>query len=63
MEPLERSNPAVRLRWRYLVSLGLVAALALAGTLVIHVLVGRLEADAPAINAAGRQRMLNQRLA
>ena len=63
MEPLERSNPAVRLRWRYLVSLGLVAALALGGTLVIHVLVGRLEADAPAINAAGRQRMLNQRLA
>jgi class 3 adenylate cyclase len=44
-------------------SLGLVAVLAVGGTLAIRVLVGRLEADAPAINAAGRQRMLSQRLA
>jgi class 3 adenylate cyclase len=59
----ERSNPANRLRWRYLVSLGSVALLALGGTLAIRVLVGSLETDAPAINAAGRQRMLSQRLA
>jgi adenylate cyclase len=59
----DRSNPADRLRWRYLLSLGLVALLALGGTLAIRVLVGSLEADAPAINAAGRQRMLSQRLA
>jgi class 3 adenylate cyclase len=59
----ERSNPADRLRWRYLASLGLVALLAVGGTLAIRVLVGGLEADAPAINDAGRQRMLSQRLA
>ncbi len=63
MELRERSNPADRLRWRYLVSLGLVALLAVGGTLAIRVLLGSLEADAPAINAAGRQRMLSQRLA
>lgn len=59
----EPSNPARRLRQRYLLSFALVAVFVVAGTLAMRMLVGALKSDAPAINAAGRQRMLSQRLA
>jgi class 3 adenylate cyclase len=41
----ESSNPADRLRWRYLVSFGLMAVLIVVGTLLILTMVGRLESD------------------
>ena len=40
-----------------------MALLAVAGTLAIRVLVGRLEADMPVVDAAGSQRTLSERLA
>jgi PAS domain S-box-containing protein len=59
----EPSNPARRLRQRYLLSFAALAVFVVAGTLTMRMLVGAMEADAPAINAAGRQRMFSQRLA
>jgi PAS domain S-box-containing protein len=59
----QRANPARRLRQRYLLSFALLAVFVVAGTLTMRMLVGAMAADAPAINAAGRQRMFSQRLA
>ncbi len=50
------------LRRRYLWALGAVAALVLVDQAVVQPLLVRLNAYAPAINVAGRQRMLSQKL-
>lgn len=52
-----------RLAWRYLFVLAMVAALIVVDQAVIQPMLIRLNAFAPAINVAGRQRMLSQRLA
>jgi PAS domain S-box-containing protein len=59
----EPPNPARRLRQSYLLSFASLAVLVVAGALTMRMLVGAMETDAPAINAAGRQRMFSQRLA
>ena len=59
--PDEASDPSRRIRLRYLVTLTAVATVIASGTLTIFLLVGLLKTDPPAINEAGRQRMLNQR--
>jgi C4-dicarboxylate-specific signal transduction histidine kinase len=50
------------LRRRYLWALGAVAALVLVDQAIVQPLLVRLNAYAPAINVAGRQRMLSQKL-
>ncbi len=52
-----------QLTWRYVLSLGLVALLAIVGQLVIQSRLHRQQTDARVINLAGRQRMLSQRIA
>jgi two-component system sensor kinase FixL len=52
-----------RLAWRYLFVLAAVAALMVVDQAIIQPMLVRLNAFAPAINVAGRQRMLSQRLA
>lgn len=52
-----------RLEWRYLIVLAMVAALIVLDQAVIQPMLMRLNSYAPAINVAGRQRMLSQRLA
>ncbi|MFO0896396.1 MAG: ATP-binding protein [Pirellulales bacterium] len=66
--PAARISPATgpwlvgALRRRYLWALGAVAALVLVDQAVVQPLLVRLNAYAPAINVAGRQRMLSQKL-
>jgi class 3 adenylate cyclase len=55
-------DPSRQLRLRYVVTLSIVAVFVVSGALSIFLLVGLLKTDPPVINAAGRQRMLSQRL-
>ncbi len=56
-------DPARQLNRRYLAGLTLVALLQLINQVIVHPPILRLMTDAPAINLAGRQRMLSQRIA
>src|SRR5262249_2769011 len=51
-----------RLSGRYFLVLLAVAALVVADQMIVQPLLGRMNAYAPTINLAGRQRMLSQRL-
>jgi len=57
------SDPAKQLNRRYLTALALVAVLQLLDQVIVQPPIVRLMTDAPAINLAGRQRMLSQRIA
>ena len=57
-----RRNPARRLNKRLWLSLGLFAGLIILHQFLIQPALIRLTTDAPAINVAGRQRMLSQKL-
>ena len=59
----DRENPARRLDRRSWWALGLVAGLIVFHQFLLQPALTRLTSDAPAINIAGRQRMLSQKLA
>lgn len=61
--PLPRDQVAELLHRRYLAAFAIATALLLLNQLLVQPPLLRLQADAPVINVAGRQRMLSQRLA
>ena len=60
---LGHRDPSSRLRWLYRFALMLVAGLTIASQIYVQAVIASQRNDAPAINVAGRQRMLSQKLA
>lgn len=65
MQPSEQASPRNNLRsltFRYLVGLGLIAALLIAGQVIIQLSAQQQSTDGSIVNYSGRQRMLSQKL-
>ncbi len=64
LQPMSSDHLIARsLTWRYLVALTLVALLATAAWLSLHLVISEQESSAAVVNVSGRQRMLSQRTA